>query len=100
MHACGRGGDFVDEADREQGGGKDGRSREYAVFCKQPYGEAADGYRGEKGEFYFGEDGECESFWHEADVLLLAVAAGEVRSGKLTAAEARMLLELTVRFRA
>ncbi len=68
------------------------RSGEYIVFCNQPYGEAADGYWGEEGELYSGEDGEYQSFWHEADVLLLAVA-GEVERGELTPARARKLLE-------
>lgn len=63
------------------------------MFCNQPYGEAADGYWGEEGELFDDEQGgEYESFWHEADVLLLAVA-GEVESGKLTPVEARKLLE-------
>ncbi|MDP9437656.1 MAG: hypothetical protein M3P49_02770 [Actinomycetota bacterium] len=85
------------DADREQAGGVDARSGEYAVLCTQPYGEAADGYRGEEVKLYSGANGEHDSFWHEADVLLLA-AAREVRSGKLTPAEARKLLELTGRF--
>ncbi|MDP9439385.1 MAG: hypothetical protein M3P49_11670 [Actinomycetota bacterium] len=87
----------MDDADREQAGGVDARSGEYAVFCNQPYGEAADGYRVEEGEPHSGADGGYDSFWHEADVLLLA-AAREVQSGKLTPAEARKLLELTGRF--
>ncbi len=80
------------ERAREFEDGEDiARSGEHVIFCNRPYGEE-DGYWGEGGELYSGEDGEYESFWHEADVLLLAVA-GEVQSGKLTPAEARKLLE-------
>ncbi len=75
-----------------QDNGSDARSAEYIVFCNRPYGTYEDGYWGEEGELYSGEDGEYDSFWHEADVLLLA-AAGEVERGKLTPAEARKLLE-------
>ncbi len=71
--------------------GQDKRPREYVVFCNQLYGEE-DGYWGEEGELYSGADGQYDSFWHEADVLLLA-AAGEVEGGELTPAEARKLLE-------
>ncbi len=66
----------MDHAQRKQGSVDEFRSAEYVVFCNQPYGE----------------EGEYESFWHEADVLLLA-AAREVHSGKLTSAGARKLLE-------
>jgi hypothetical protein len=80
------------ERAREFEDGEDiARSGEHVIFCNRPHGEE-DGYWGEGGELYSGEDGEYESFWHEADVLLLAVA-GEVQSGKLTPAEARKLLE-------
>ncbi len=93
MHAYGRGGKTVDHADLEQGSENNARVGEYIVFCNQPYGEAADGYWGEEGELFDDEQGgEYESFWHEADVLLLAVA-GEVERGELTPAEARELLK-------
>ncbi len=80
------------ERAREFEDGEDiARSGEHVIFCNRTHGEE-DGYWGEGGELYSGEDGEYESFWHEADVLLLAVA-GEVQSGKLTPAEARKLLK-------
>ncbi len=80
------------ERAREFENGSDlARSGQYVVFCNRPYGQE-DGYRGEEGELYPGEDSEYASFWQEADVLLLAVS-GEVQRGKLTPAEARKFLE-------